>query len=78
MSDYPDEQTLMTHIIRSKYGIVEFDKDSIAQIGPLLLDDKNTLVFIASKDFEQECTKKEYWYDIQYVNQPLRDEVKLT
>jgi hypothetical protein len=48
MSEYPDDLTLMTHIIRSRYGIVEFDKKAIAEIGPLLLDDSNTLVFIAS------------------------------
>jgi hypothetical protein len=36
MNEYPDKETLMTHIIRSRYGIVEFDKKSIEEIAPLL------------------------------------------
>lgn len=52
----------MTHIIRSRYGIVEFDQKAIEEIAPLLQDASNTLVFLSSKSFEKECQKKDYWY----------------
>jgi len=62
MQDYPNEETLMIHIIRSRYGIVEFDQKAIEEIAPLLQDASNTLVFLSSKSFEKECQKKDYWY----------------
>lgn len=63
-------------IIRHRYIADVFDKERVQQMAAEIANPANTLVFFASKSFDDsELPLKEKWYKIDYSSQKFSDEM---
>ena len=64
------------HLIRNKYGPIEFDKERTKQYSDLLANPKNCLIFLSSKEFEKEKFETiQYWYKVPYATETISEQL---
>lgn len=61
-----------SHLLSYKYLLHKFDRDKIAEIGSLVADPSNAIVFLSSKEIKPskfDCEEK--WFRIKYSKEKI-------
>jgi len=66
----------MERLLKSFCVIESFDQERIKQVGAMLADPANTLIFLTSKSFkEEDLTQHEPWYNIKFKSEKYNEKL---
>lgn len=66
----------LKHLMRHKYVADEFCKERVAELGHMIADPTNALVFFISKKHEKSLLPLHYkWYNMDYSSEPFTAEL---
>jgi len=64
------------HLLRHRYIADDFDKERVKEMTKLIADPKNSLIFLASKKFDdKDLPINEEWYNINYSSDKFDEDL---